>query len=326
MNELKPRDIIWSGVGVLVLGGLFVMHNTSVPPASAKVSEIRSFLHQSIESLGPEQSYLQLKRAYAKESGTTKHLITHLFGEELYILVGLEGVQACDESFGFGCFHGFFIKAVTTEGLAVVLPLDEVCRDTYPKGHLSCQHGIAHGILEYLGHDRLEEAFSVCRTIPDLKPIGGCLSGVFMEYNVPLAISDEGLFTAAPRPFNPETPYDPCPLLSKDIQPACFHELPQWWHETFGSDFSRPGALCNAIVEVEHKNACFSGLGSTVPLFSSFDVLAIQEACDQMPTEATVVICLQRAAWALRGYDDLEGARELCSDLTPKERMQCPSH
>ncbi len=323
MNAMTKQELLWAAASVLLILCLFVVGHKPAPSAPLSIPELREGIDVSIHTLGPERAYSAFKKEYQGEDANTLHTYAHLFGEELYAIGGLSGVAACDSDFSFGCFHGFFTKAVAAEGLDVVPRLDDACRDTSAERHLPCQHGIGHGILEYVGHASAIPALEACRRIPNLDPIGGCASGVFMEYNVPAVLTEDGMFEVEPRPLDSAAPYDLCPSLSQDFQRSCFHELPQWWEEVYGMDFERLGQLCSVIPDEENRYACVSGLGSVIAITTVFDVSKTAAACDALSD--SVAACRVSAAWAVHNNNgNQEGARVLCEPLTFEEKQLCP--
>lgn len=324
----RLQDLIVLGIFLLVVVVFFLFKTddqtselTTLSPSD--VPALQQAFETSIRSLGPEKAYAAFKQKYQEGDFNALHNFAHLFGRSLYTASNILGVVACDTDFNFGCFHGFFIAAVTTEGLEVIPRLNEVCT-TLPERFLSCQHGIGHGIVEYLGHDKLTEALAACKKIGELPPIGGCTSGVFMEYNVPLSETEDGRFTTTYRQFDLQHPYDPCPSVSSDFEEACFHELPQWWYQAYSPHFLALGTLCAGVSSGEERYACYSGLGTVVAASTGYDVKKIKEGCALLKTNTAKDVCTANAAEAVRyDIDDSRGANELCVGLSSEFAWAC---
>lgn len=198
---------------LLVAGVLWFGHTTdSLNVSSQTVGEIRVTMEKNIEDMGGREAYQTFKQQYENVPFDAQHSASHLFGESLFHSLGLPGISVCDSDFSFGCYHGFFTKAVSEQGLVVVSDLDVACTAVTDAQSISaCQHGIGHGILEYVGPLHLSRALEACTNTHQSNPLVGCTSGVFMEYNVPLSVSENGVFSTTARPLeNPNEPYHPC--------------------------------------------------------------------------------------------------------------------
>ena len=105
---------------------------------------------------------------YKSEYTLTATSRTINFGDALYHTTSLKGIHICDSKFGFGCYHSFLEEAITDKGLSAINDLDNECSKQFSKGG-SCQHGIGHGILSYLGDDKLSQALTLCTTLKSKK-------------------------------------------------------------------------------------------------------------------------------------------------------------
>lgn len=291
----------------------------------ALVTERRQW-QERMSAVGPERAYDEFKARYAGQDFQLQHTRSHLFGGLLYPAAGINGIAVCDPLFGdFGCEHGFSAAAITAGGLDAVAALNTACTYTLkgPKLIVSCQHGIGHGILEYLGRDRLPEALEACPAPPPENPFAGCAVGVFMEYNVPTAHAtapaDAGL-----RVFDPDRPYVPCPSLPDAFRLACYHQLPQWWEKVMAKDYRRIGQLCADIPATAARDACFRGAGNVAGPSSRYDVAATVRKCRSMPSAHGRALCLQTASW---GFDSVPAYRrlapKLCAELDDALRPGC---
>src|SRR3989304_7210773 len=149
---------------------------------------------QEIAQFGAEQAYSNFKKTYQDTNPASQHAAAHIFGQVLYVNVGLSGATICDESFAFGCFHSFLANAIQAEGMGVIKNLNEQCIAKLKSQALGCQHGIGHGILASTGYEfaNLANALEICDSLPANDPIGGCLGGVFMEYNLQTTLGVKG--------------------------------------------------------------------------------------------------------------------------------------
>lgn len=320
MNHLSRAQILLLvaviGIGIAIL---YVADEPEEKPID--VDSVRGRIQVSIETQGPEKAYLLFKESIAMEDPDTQHNTTHILGESLYDVVGRSGLSVCDTSFNFGCYHGFFTRAVVREGLSIVSSLDEVCQSSSAPS--ICQHGLGHGILEYLGYSKLTEALETCTRTYQPDPLAGCTSGVFMEYNVPLVVEGEQYSVVARPLVNEDEPYSPCTEIAAEFQQSCYHELPQWWNQVFEGDFARMGVACDTS---KYEEICFSGVGNIAGSNGDYSVEKTIAICDTMPSSSGRSLCLVSAGGAfVSNIGDRDGARGLCNALPVSEQETCLS-
>lgn len=281
--------------------------------------EQAAYLGDSIRAYGAGTVYQELKAATTAGTVGASHGIAHAFGEALYAEVGTEGIGICDDAFEFGCYHGFFGRAVSTEGPSVMQKLNAACRSTWGARYLPCHHGIGHGVIASVGVNRLVDALRLCATISS-EPIGGCASGVIMGYNFRnLNHSD----TIETRPIERNDPQLPCVAAPREFLPACYAEQPQWWLAVLGNDFKKIGILC-AKAPDEASDACFHGIGNFAAPALQFDVERAKAACSDMPTRDSQVQCREGASWIFLAQSATrDRAPLLCQGLEPDAETVC---
>lgn len=281
--------------------------------------EQRAYLLDRILTHGAKNVYQEIKTAATLDTVGKYHGIAHSFGEALYDALGTPGVGVCDDAFEFGCYHGFFGNAVSTEGPPVIAKLNAACRLTWDDKYLPCHHGIGHGILAYVGVNRLAEALNLCKTISS-ETIGGCASGVIMAYNFRnLNHSD----TVETRPVEQNNPQLPCATVPREFLAACYAEQPQWWLAVLGNDFKKIGALCSKAPK-EARDACFHGVGNFIAPAVQFDVERTKMACDDMPTIGSRTLCREGASWIFLAQSSTrDKAPMVCQGLEPDAETVC---
>lgn len=268
--------------------------------ALGDVADARSYWADHIDAFGPERAYQELKTIYAAETFGAQHRAAHLFGELLYEKTGVAGFATCDESFSFGCFHSFLTAAVAREGIGIVNKLDAACVEKFGTLGTGCQHGIGHGILEYLGHasENLVRALDACAQTTQIRKLLGCSSGVFMEYNFPTVIA-QGEASAKTRTFQPDNPSTPCnTVVPKQFRESCYYELAAWWQRAT-DDIGRLGQWCYAVAAAADREACFLGIGNSVTFSENYRLADTLARCAQMPDAEGILLCRAGAAWAL---------------------------
>ena len=268
------------------------------------------FWSEKIDRIEAEETYEEFKKANSHADFNQRHALSHFFGELLYEKVGIEGMGICNHDFGdFGCYHGFVLTAVSRQGIPVTRQLNEFCKNFIEKSlEPECQHGLGHGLLEYLGHEKIDEALGACADLSGDHI--GCLMGVFMEYNVTAIKSGSPMSLA--RKLDPEDPYAPCNAVTEELREACWRVLPQWWDVVFEKDYKKIGVLCYNIEKAGEREACFRGVGNVAPHSSNFDPEKTIKKCRAMPTTSEEIFCRSVAS---QGFYSLPEYRKLAPTL-----------
>lgn len=284
--------------------GVFEFHDHLFPAYRGKITVIKNSvvtmpasrieIQNLVKEKGPEKAYSILKDGFQKEGHERAHTIFHLMGEVLYQEQGLPAFTICDDAFGFGCYHGFFIKAVSDKGVGVVRELDKKCVEKYGELGLGCTHGIGHGIGEYFSHGNIAEQLELCEDLSWKGDLFGCAGGVFMENNFRTSFSDNES-SASIRELG-QDPYAPCSAIKEKFRKACYFEQAAWWKESLGN-VKKSGELCSNIPGESHKEACFIGLGSFIVESSGYGA-DYKKECSEMPSPVSEAQCRAGAAWA----------------------------
>jgi hypothetical protein len=188
-----------------------------------------------------------------------------------------------------------------------------------------CQHGIGHGLLQYLGHAQLTQVLDVCEVTKRFDPISGCPSGVFMEYNLPVKEDENGDFFADKRPFTAEDPYAPCTLVKEEFRLSCYHELGQWLVDIHDRDYAQAASLCDAIPNPVFAESCLIKVGITVADQEHNSPENIIRDCMTIPENRGKEFCIQGAAQSLAWNDDTRDLAFLvCAALPESSTIRCP--
>lgn len=283
------------------------------------VEELR--WRERIATVGAAAAYGEFKQAYRARHFSDQHIAAHILGELIYEAEGIEGVAVCDGSFSFGCYHSFFARAVAEEGTGVLTDLDQACIAAHGVFGVGCQHGIGHGLVEYLGTDRIVEALEFCGALRWQEPLLGCQSGVFMEYNFPLVIGKTASITR--RPYDPDRIYEPCLSVPERFRKACYYEIGQWWAKW--NDVKAIGAICSGVGNREERETCFFGIGNVVAPSNDYDVKRTLQACDAMPDKESELWCRAGASWSFFALlEHRDSASKLCEGFDDSvERSAC---
>lgn len=330
MSGLKPKLIIVLGVIVAIL---FVANfrgafEKAAPAGAAALSDpldTRRHWLERMEEIGSAKAYEEFKKTYAHENFGTQHSLAHVMGELLYEEEGIAGLAVCDSDFAFGCYHSFFGRALSEQGLEVIPELDKVCVDKYGPLGTGCLHGIGHGLREYMGEDKLVEALEACALTTQLKDLFGCTSGVFMEHNVPIVITDDAAPYTTARKLNPENPYEPCnTIVPTRFRKSCYYEMPQWWNQVVNFDYKKVGELCAGIEDKEESKSCYLGAGNVAAPSAQYNVAETIKRCNLMPDEEGVLLCRSGASWSFFAEPTARHlSPELCKGLGPEVESQC---
>lgn len=277
-----------------------VAEKNRIPSEGLDILKEKEWWTGRIKDAGPPKAYDELKEEYALKRYDHQHSIAHLFGALLYEMAGDEGIGVCDDSFGFGCFHGFFVEALGDRGIDVITDLDQACKDKFGVFGTGCQHGIGHGLIEYFGHRNLMKALEACKLVDQKIKIFGCTSGVFMEYNIPVSLNVSVLGLQS-RDFNQEKPHFPCNEVPEEFKESCFFELGQWLKQALKSDYNRIGGICSLVVNQLYKERCYLGIGHIAGPTTGYDVDAIIDKCNEVSGSEGKLLCKAGATWSLFG-------------------------
>lgn len=297
--------------------------NTTNIPANIKpaiIQEERERWQKEIQKEGAETAYKKFKEEFSSRQYGEQHTVAHIIGELLYEKLGSKGFVVCDESFAYGCYHSFFGKAVATEGNSVLPIFHKGCIEKYSDLSLPCRHGIGHGIMSYVGNEKLLEALDLCFGLSQ-EPTGGCTSGVFMEYNF-RTMEDPSGEKILTRKYD-GNPFKPCNTLPDKFQQSCYFEQVQWWETVFSGDYGKIGELCDKLENQLNKQACFHGTGNYAAPFSGHDAGKTSLLCQKMPTPQGQAFCVEGASWIFLGMRKKDDARTLCQTLKDRFQKEC---
>ncbi|MEN9561389.1 MAG: hypothetical protein RIQ56_662 [Candidatus Parcubacteria bacterium] len=278
-----------------------------------------------IRVFGPQVAY-----AYAKYAAVTqlpaseRHFVAHRFGADVYAAKGLTGAGICDEAFDFGCFHGFSTQSIRTLGAGALPDLIEACKSSSDSTIRACEHGIGHGLMEYLGPSKLIDALYACDASAQADPLVGCTAGVFMEYNRSI------LFDAASTSVKTRVPVSsnllaPCNTeVPQQYRESCYFEISLWWKDIFGSDFKRMGNLCSQATKHVEKISCWRGMGAIIAEESAYSIERARAACDTLPSETGSEWCQYGVIARLVGTGThRESGRVMCEGLKGEVLTAC---
>ncbi len=280
-----------------------------------KRSEVEALLAKN----GPDKTYSSLKKIYDATSAFA-HTTFHLFGEVLYTKYGLNGISYCDDFGGFGCYHGLFIKAVSDKGLDVATELDQKCIEKFGKQGLGCPHGIGHGLVEYFGLGKVNEALSICLKLTWQGPFFGCSGGVFMENNFPTTFDKNGVGKVAAREAHGNL-FEPCLSVPSNFKQSCYFEQASWWNQIFLSDYAKVGKFCSQVASTTQSEACLLGVGNSAVETNFYNKDAVITACKQMQNKYSESLCRAGASWAFFANPQYRSLSEgLCLGLGQYEK------
>lgn len=318
----------WMLVVILVLVGVLIRHEQSRRITAFPLKptiDFRRAIVTSVRLSGVTETYRKLSLQLSTLDYLQYHSAAHVFGATVYQLMGIRGVPVCDEKFTYGCFHGFSIVAVKTQGVTVIPKLMDVCKGLTGKKRGSCLHGIGHGIGEYFGPDRLIEQLDYCAHVDDSIQ-KSCPGGVMMqyfEYYSPNSLMPPSVELAF-RPYDATKPYGPCPSLPSRYQKVCYAMLPGWWWFVIAPDASMIGQLCYDIENSKHRNSCFEGSGFMIAQVTKDNRDEAVALCRKMASVGGELLCRTKAAEEFWLHPEShEKAASVCDGLPESERQIC---
>jgi hypothetical protein len=273
-----------------------------------------------INQVGLKKAYTDFKNAYTYFPPYSQHVAMHIMGKLLYKNAGNQGITVCDRFGADACYHGFFGEAVQDQGLSKIHAMDAACIKKWGPTKSECQHGIGHGIMSYLGNDKLLEALNACETLQYPSKLDGCKLGVFMEYNFSTVTHDTD---PRPRPFTPSTPLEPCASLPETFQYSCYYAQPDWWHRVNHNDFKQIGEFCDMLNE-ENKKICFLGSGIGAAESTIFVIKQTIKECDEITSSYGSMLCKAGARFQYKvSGQHLKTLNNLCNYSTPSFKKEC---
>lgn len=331
MTRSRTRIIIGLGIGGIALlftaGATGILYSEQSLPTLPSVNDdtaaYRAVWDRYADEHGIEAAYEMFKEYNAQAPADERHFAAHVIGDVIYEHVDLDGVAVCDPSFGYGCFHGFFGVVLAAEGADVISELDDVCVSRFGEGGTGCQHGIGHGILEFVGYNRIDEALRLCDETTQYAPTLGCMSGVFMEYYNPLVARD-GVFRNEVRPLDRSDPHGVCNEVDPKYQPSCYFELAAWWNANVTGDYEQMGAWCSDVADPGNRALCTVGIGNAIAVRNNYDAGAAVAHCDDAMPDALDPWCRAGGYWALYANPaHRANAPEMCDGLDTSEQKTC---
>lgn len=317
-------------IGLASVSLLFIVLWLSIEPFDRKryadafletpASERKDFFIADIDRSGAERAYAMFRETFSATTSPDSHFFAHIFGEALAERSGVAGVEICDASFSFGCFHGLSISLFEKDGTAAFFNLAKKCREKFGDLYASCEHGLGHGLLVFFGPENLIEALSECEK-PGTHPTGGCRTGVIMEYNSPQNADHTGSIT---RLLDERGWHEPCNRIPARHRPACYTSQPQWWESLTQGDYRRMGELCGELKVHSEWEACLNGIGTFAASRALYDLHVTQQLCDRMPDSKGKTQCIFAAAHVFFTRKEyVEQGRALCRSLTGMNQTAC---
>lgn len=285
--------------------------------------EARKKWAKIISASSPTSSYLQFKSEFKNEHHGIRHNMAHIIGEIFSDKYNTAGIAYCDSDFEFGCYHGFFMSIVSKKGTKIIPALAKSCLGKSRSAEMPCQHGIGHGLLLFLKDNNLYKALDICATIQKLPSYAGCVSGVFMEYFIPVLVNAK-FSTESIKQLEPDKPYSICTEVKKPYKQACYFSLGQWWNRYFNKDYNRLGAWCSKLKDKTENVACFKGIGNIVAPSSEYDSEKTIKDCQKISDKKGAIYCLQEASHSFAANsENAYKAASVCKYLNNEQKKYC---
>ncbi len=233
------------------------------------------------------------------------HDIAHYLGKIIYKEEGATGIEVCDTSFGFGCYHGFIPDYITDQGTSKIPELSKEClKREIPYGQLSCFHGIGHGIVSYHKYD-VKTSLKICDKYFKGDFLHTCYTGIFME--------------------NPNDSVDLCKSVGKQYKTACYEYI----HESIslsgdsGMVIKEIIGICT-LVESGYVPSCYKSVGRFIGQVTRADDSRVHEYCGWIPAENGKENCIKSVieVWRLYKVEEIN-IKLLCDDLLSTFGEKC---
>ena len=332
------------GIAAVLLATIALSFYTPSTESAVQGVDLSSMTHEEkslhwetrIQDVGNAQAYEEFKASTPSVKPNEMHWEAHIFGDALYDLQGLSGIETCDTHAEYACFHAFMIRAIDEFGPTAAGKLHAVCIEQLGEFAHECLHGMGHGILGVLGHTKeaLARAVDICDDYPNPNPAMskyGCTSGAVMEFNMYTMNSG----TETPRPFSDAIALEPClSMEGRENREACTFWQPQWWiaslkHEPPLTMAKHIGRLCRAmnVDDTEMYHVCVQGIGNRISSSIDFDPARTAETCLAIdPDPETRYVCHIFTAFRFSRYFPLEKAQTACDGLPTEDAQRCRTH
>lgn len=278
---------------------------------------------------GAVRTLAYVGNTYRGHDPVAVHDILHYIGASLYEEHGPTGIVLCDDSYNWGCYHGFLGRAFVTEGNDYVGAAATACRDIEAGGATrGCSHGIGHGLMALSGtydaHELLR-ALSACDGIERENERTSCYNGVFMEYNMQ-SMRTVSLGEPIVRPYNADNPYEPCDELPTQYQQDCYYEQADWWRMVLNRDFATIAKLCTELTYATARIGCYRGIGRGAWGESKFDWEKALVGCLALPEQGITPCTDVIVEELILLKNDPETAYRLCLTLGKSLTSSCLNH
>lgn len=255
--------------------------------------------------------------SYFKENYETtmpgSHDIAHSIGKLIFDQYKLAGLVYCDDSFSFGCYHGFIEEFITIEGIDHVQELTTSCNAiTKLQEQLTCYHGLGHGLLTFYQYD-LKKSLESCEKFSPSKFQSNCYSGVFMEN------AGNG-----PTPAKASDPLWPCTSVDKKYESSCLQYQMIFLAALYKNDTQKIADACLQLPNDTLLHDCIRGLGNQITQRNITEPKKIIQECDKTSGKSKYY-CYTTAAeeYVFMKQPLTEAIRMFCDPLPTPWNTQC---
>jgi len=278
---------------------------------------------EQVSSDDSREGWEYLKRAFVIDGQVVgnAHELAHIVGNTLYQQKGISGIEICDPTFAYGCYHGVTEQFLKTEGVSSVRMAMEQCRKIFPTAqgsnylpYYSCIHGLGHGLLSWEGLD-VGKALNDCDQL-DSSEQQYCYDGVFMEHS----------FSAPLTSYDKTNPWKFCTDLDEKYHSNCARYQPSVFLEKYHADLPTSASMCLEAKTDTLRGFCIDAVGFALAYTFRDNRSAIQYTCENIPIDTYHGRCISAAAGELvfqryQGWE--ENAQKLCDTLEEPWRKQC---
>ena len=260
------------------------------------------------------------------------HELAHVAGRQTAKHFGLSGESflSCPSDFNYGCQHGFFEQALAkadTPATAATTICENLPSNLPPKDKFYCYHGAGHGIMMAAAYD-LDEALSICGSLPSETAAEGCWQGLFMEN-----VNGEMFGDSKEGNFLENDPLAPCNRLDEKYQWQCYINHAAYLIRLYNGSLKDAATSClNAAEGV--ISACMQGIAlmttnpgwqkALAPKTKGEFIETAVELCGEFPKDYKKD-CIFGAIDNLNNFDDVKVDRAVrfCSLLSEEEKADC---
>ncbi|HUQ85822.1 MAG TPA: hypothetical protein VM077_05855 [Candidatus Limnocylindrales bacterium] len=240
----------------------------------------------------PRKAWGDLKKKYIINGKETEnpHQLAHFIGHKAFEKYKFSGLDICDDTFAFGCYHGVTEKMLQSIGLSGIKTIEGYCEKRIPKNESQnvpgCTHGIGHGLASWHNFE-IDKPLADCDLLKSIYRVG-CYDGVFMEF----------VMSVPKYKFSQNNPWNFCIQLPARHHLKCGRFTSNVLVWQLRGALPKMAGICKNAPLADLKSTCIIELSHRFYYVSSGDEEKIRELCsvfNKKDSEICVIYAINRS-------------------------------